>query len=83
MILWGKTLAWMEIDFLISRRGITNRHNVIPIEVKSGKNYTLTSLGKFTAKYGEAVGTPVVVHPGDLREAGGIRYLPLYMAPLL
>ena len=29
----------MEIDFLIAKNKITNRHNISPIEVKSGKNY--------------------------------------------
>ena len=28
----------MEIDFLIAKNKITSRHNVSPIEVKSGKN---------------------------------------------
>lgn len=37
----------MEIDFLISKSKITNKHNISPIEVKSGKNYTLVSLNKF------------------------------------
>lgn len=39
--------ARMEIDFLIAKSKISNRHNISPIEVKSGKNYTLTSLRKF------------------------------------
>ncbi len=37
----------MEIDFLIAKSKISNRHNISPIEVKSGKNYTLNSLNKF------------------------------------
>ena len=37
----------MEIDFLISKKNPTNRHNISPIEVKSGKRYTYSSLGKF------------------------------------
>ena len=40
----------MEIDFLIAKSKISNRHNISPIEVKSGKNYTLTSLRKFIKK---------------------------------
>jgi len=31
----------MEIDFLIAKSKISGRHNISPIEVKSGKNYTL------------------------------------------
>lgn len=44
--------ARMEIDFLIAKSKISNRHNISPIEVKSGKNYTLTSLRKFMERYG-------------------------------
>ena len=33
----------MEIDFLIVKSKINSRHNISPIEVKSGRNYTLTS----------------------------------------
>jgi len=73
----------MEIDFLIAKRATTSRHNVSPIEVKSSKYYTLTSLRKCIAKYGEYLSTPYVLHDMDLKEEGGIVYLPLYMAPLL
>lgn len=73
----------MEIDFLITKSKISNRHNISPIEVKSGKNYTLSSLRKFIKKYGEQTGTPYVLHTCDFREEEGIVYLPLYMTPLL
>ena len=43
----------MEIDFLIAKSKISTRHNISPIEVKSGKNYTLVSLQKFKNKYKE------------------------------
>ena len=73
----------MEIDFLIAKSKISNRHNISPIEVKSGKNYTLTSLRKFRNKYAEQTDTPYVLHTSDLKEEDGIVYLPLYMTPLL
>jgi len=73
----------MEIDFLIAKSKTGNRHNISPVEVKSGKRYTLTSLRKFMAKYARQTHTPYVLHPGDYKEEGGIVYLPLYMAPLL
>ena len=73
----------MEIDFLIAKSKISSRHNISPTEVKSGKNYTLTSLKKFRNKYAEQTDTPYVLHTGDLKEADGITYLPLYMTPLL
>lgn len=73
----------MEIDFLISKSRVGNRHNISPIEVKSGKNYTLSSLRKFVAKYGEQLHTPYVLHSADLKIEDGITFLPLYMACLL
>ena len=73
----------MEIDFLIAKSRITSKHNIIPIEVKSGKQYTLISLKKFIAKFGEYTTTPMVVHSADLNQRDGILYLPLYMVPLL
>lgn len=73
----------MEIDFLIAKSNISNRHNISPIEVKSGKNYTLRSLQKFRTKFSEQTHTPYVLHPGDLKEEDGIVFLPLYMTPFL
>ena len=73
----------MEIDFLISKPTITSRHNISPIEVKSGKKYTLTSLTKCINKYGKQLATPYVLHDKDLKIEDGIVYLPLYMTPLL
>ncbi len=73
----------MEIDFLIAKNKISSRHNISPIEVKSGKNYTLSSLRKFTKKYGEQTYIPYVLHTGDQKEEEGIVFLPLYMTPLL
>lgn len=75
--------ARMEIDFLIAKSKISNRHNISPIEVKSTNNYTLTSLRKFKAKYAEQLNTPYLLHTSDLKEEEGILYLPLYMTPLL
>lgn len=75
--------ARMEIDFLIAKSKISNRHNISPIEVKSGKNYTLSSLRKFKKKYEEQTYVPYVLHTGDQKEEEGIRFLPLYMTPLL
>ncbi|EYD68484.1 AAA family ATPase [Fusobacterium necrophorum] len=73
----------MEIDFLIAKNKISNRHNISPIEVKSGKSYKLTSLKKLKAKFSEQLYVPYVLHTLDLKEEEGILYLPLYMTPLL
>lgn len=73
----------MEIDFLIAKSQITSRHNISPIEVKSGKSYTLSSLKKLIEKYGNQLSTPYVLHTSDVKVEDGITYLPLYMTPLL
>ncbi len=73
----------MEIDFLIAKPITTSRHNISPIEVKSGQRYTLNSLRKCIAKYGSQLSTPYVLHDKDMKIEDGIVYLPLYMTPLL
>ena len=73
----------MEIDFLLQKDKVTSRHNIRPIEVKSGKNYTLSSLKKCMNKYGEYMTTPTVLHAADYKVENGVTYLPLYMTPLL
>lgn len=73
----------MEIDFLIRKPTISSRHNIIPVEVKSGKNYTTTSLDKYFKKYGKLLAPPFVMHSGDVNKVENVTYLPLYMTPLL
>lgn len=77
------TLERMEIDFLVTKPSITSRHNVSPIEVKSGKNYTLDSLLKFKEKYGSMSYKAFVIHTSDFKVLKGVTFLPLYMSPLL
>ena len=73
----------MEIDFLISANKVTSKHNIIPIEVKSGERYTFSSLEKLKNKYREYLGEPIIIHTKDLKEDNGILYVPVYMAGLL
>ena len=73
----------MEIDFLIRKSIITNRHNICPIEVKSTTKYTITSLEKFYHKFNKNLSMGFVLHSADLKEENGIVYLPLYMTPFL
>ena len=73
----------MEIDFLISKAITTSRHNVSPIDVKSGKNYTLSSLDMFRKKYAGMLSTPYILHTSDMKMEEGVTYLPIYMTPLL
>lgn len=72
-----------EIDFLIPRANINSRHNIIPIEVKSGARYTYASINKIRDKYKSYISTPIILHDKDVYEKDGIQFLPLYMTPLL
>ncbi len=69
----------MEIDFLIAKSKITNRHNISPIEVKSSKNYRLSSLQKCIKRYDQYLATPYVLHTADLKVENDIVFIPLYM----
>ncbi len=73
----------MEIDFLISKSSITSKHNITPIEVKAGKNYTYSSLNKFKNKYKDYLSQSIIIHQDDLKEENEILYLPIYMTSLL
>lgn len=73
----------MEIDFLIAKSKISSRHNISPIEVKSNKNYTVSSLRKFMIKYNKQLYIPYVIHTGDFKEEENVTYLPIYMTGLL
>ena len=72
------SLFSQEVDFIVPLQG-----RLIPIEVKSGKNYTLSSLSKVMGLYAENITSPIVLHAADYRQERGITYLPLYMTPLL
>ena len=73
----------MEIDFLVRKTTISSRHNISPIEVKSSRNYALSSLRKFRNKYAQQLSTVFVLHSSDVKVEEGIVYLPLYMAGLV
>ena len=73
----------MEIDFLLVKDLITSRHNIVPLEVKSGTRFSTVSLQKCINKYGSYLAQPCVIYPGEYKEKDGIQYLPLYMAPFL
>ena len=73
----------MEIDFLISSNKVISKHNIIPIEVKSGERYTFSSLTKLNNKYREYLGESIIIHTKDLKEEKGTLYIPVYMTGLL
>ena len=73
----------IEIEFLLSKTPSTARHNVIAVEVKSNNDYTTVSLERFKEKFSGYCAEQYVLHPGNADFTGDIKYLPLYMAPLL
>ena len=69
--------------FLISKNQITSRHNIIPIEVKSGDRYTYSSLKKIKNKYKDYIDDSIIINTKDLKVEDNILYLPIYMTILL
>ena len=78
-----KTCIFLVFKPLENVKSALHSHNIIPIEVKSSREYSAVSLGKFRKKYDDVLYTPIVLHPKDLKIEDGILYLPLYMTPLI
>ncbi len=72
----------IEIDFLIARGGKL-QYKIYPIEVKSSKKYTTTSLKRFMDKFKDRIGGSYIIHPKNLSLKDGIIAIPPYMAWLL
>lgn len=68
----------IEIDFLLSNESKTN-FKVYPIEVKSSKNYTTTSLVRFKEKFGRKIDMQIIIHPKNLAVEGEFIKIPPYM----
>jgi predicted AAA+ superfamily ATPase len=72
----------MEMDFLISKGNMV-KMKLSPIEVKSGRNYTYSSLDKFKTKFSRRTGMRYILHDKDLDKKDDVMLLPLYMAGLI
>lgn len=68
----------IEIDFLLSNESKTN-FKIFPIEVKSSKNYTTTSLTRFTEKFGKKIEKQIIIHPKQFEIENDIIKIPPYM----
>ena len=74
----------MEIDFLLARSRTERKHNISPVEVKSSRHYTMSSLKKYREKFKPFLDTAYVLHTKDVRaDEEGVVRLPIYMASLL
>ncbi len=68
----------IEIDFLISNNSKL-KYKIYPIEVKSGKRYSLNSLKRFKEKYKNRIGDCYVIHPKNFSVRDDIICIPPYM----
>ncbi len=68
----------IEIDFLISNNSKL-KYKMFPIEVKSGKKYSIESLKRFKEKYKARIGECYVIHPRNLCFKNDIVCIPPYM----
>lgn len=68
----------IEIDFLISNNSKVN-YKISPIEVKSAKNYSNISLGRFKELFGKKIELQFIVHPKNFSIEGDIIKMPPYM----
>ena len=68
----------IEIDFLISNDSKT-RYRIKPIEVKSSKNYSTTSLGRFKEMFSQKVEKSLIIHPKNYSVDESAEKIPPYM----
>lgn len=68
----------IEIDFMLSNESKIN-FKIIPIEVKSSKNYSTLSLDLFHQIYRKRISNSFVIHPKNLSVEDGIVKIPPYM----
>ena len=68
----------IEIDFLLSNDSKTS-FKIYPIEVKSSKNYTTTSLNDFRSIFSKRIALSYILHPKSYMQDGSIIKVPPYM----
>lgn len=72
----------IEIDFIISNESKTN-YKINPIEVKSSKNYSTSSLIEFSKIYKKKIDRQIIVHPKNFKKDGNVIKVPPYMLYML
>lgn len=72
----------IEIDFLLSN-GSKLDFKVFPVEVKSSKNYTTSSLSVFSERFKGRIGGSIIIHPKNFSIGEDVRKYPPYMLPIL
>lgn len=72
----------IEIDFIISNESKT-MFKISPIEVKSSKNYTTSSLLAFKEIFKKRIDTQIIVHPKNFSVDDDVIKIPPYMMYLI
>lgn len=72
----------IEIDFLLSNNSKL-KYKLYPIDVKSSKKYSISSLLKFKEKYKNRIGACYVIHPKNFTIKDSIVCIPPYMTFML
>lgn len=72
----------IEVDFLLTNQSQLNL-KLYPIEVKSSKNYTTSSLNGFKDIYKKRIERSYIIHPKNLSLEGNIIKIPPYMFALM
>ena len=72
----------IEIDFLLSNESKLN-FKIYPVEVKSSKNYTATSLDAFKNRFKIRIAKSIIIHPKNCSFSDEMDKYPPYMVPLL
>ncbi len=72
----------IEIDFIITNRNKVDC-KITPIEVKSGRNYSIVSLNRFKEKFKDRIDQCIVIHPKNLLKKDGVLRIPPYMTGFL
>ena len=67
-----------EVDFIVVKG-----KKIVPVESKSSRSGSHTSLDNFMEIYKKRLDGAVVLHHKDIRIDGDVTYLPIYMASLL
>lgn len=72
----------IEVDFILTNQSKLNL-KLFPIEVKSSKNYTTTSLNDFEKIYKKRIDTSYIIHPKGFKIEDNLIKIPPYMFALM
>ena len=70
----------IEVDFILSNMSKTNL-KIYPLEVKSSKNYTTSSLDSFKKRFNQRISQSFIIHPKQLSIQEDCIKIPPYFVP--